>query len=70
MKRNHRRLDREPQECTAKQEHGDVAAIPLMPVQVLANRGGELSGLRHLGQLNKVEAAAGEKERKKGQQQA
>ncbi len=70
VKRNHRRLDRESQECAAKQEHGDVAAVPLMPVQVLPNRGGELSSLRHLGQLNKVEAAAGEKDSQEGQQQS
>ena len=69
MKRNHRRLDRESQECAAKQEHGDVAAVPLMPMQVLPNCGRELTSLRHLRQLDKVETAAGEKDCQKGQQQ-
>ena len=69
MKRNHWRLDRESQESAAKQPHHDVATIPLMPVQVLPDGRGELSGLRHLRQFKKVEAAAGEKESKEGKQQ-
>ena len=70
MKGNDRRLDREAQEGAAKQEHGDVAAVPLIPVQVLRYVGGELAGLRHLGQLDKVEAAAGEKYGQERQQQS
>ena len=38
-----------------------MAAVPLVPMQVLRYGRGELAGLRHLSQFDKVEAAASEK---------
>ena len=47
-----------------------MAAVPLVPVQVLRYVGRELAGLCHLGQLDKVEAATSEKYGQERQQQS
>ena len=63
-------LTAKPRKAPQNEEHGDVAAVPRVPVQVLPIVGRELAGLRHLGQLDKVEAAAGEKYGQERQQQS
>ena len=46
-----------------------MAAVPLIPMQALPDCGRELAGLRHLGQRDKVEGAAGEKNSQEREQQ-